>query len=74
MTPRADGSYRTLFAAPGAAAFCAALAERGVHVMPGTLFDQPHHFRMSLTATMDMIDRALPHLTEVAASLGAARR
>jgi aspartate aminotransferase len=37
--------------------------------MPGTLFDQPHHFRMSLTATMETIDRALPDLTEIAAAL-----
>ena len=52
--------------------FCDALAERGVFVMPGTLFDQPHHFRISLTATMTMIDRALPHLVDVAAEFGAA--
>jgi aspartate/methionine/tyrosine aminotransferase len=73
---RPEGTFYLWGEAPGgdAAAFCAALAERGVHVMPGTLFAQPHHFRMSLTGTMDMIDRALPHLTDVAASLGATAR
>jgi aspartate aminotransferase len=57
--------------APGGdgAAFCDALAARGVYFMPGTLFDQPHHFRVSLTATMDMIEAALPAVLEVAADL-----
>lgn len=47
------------------AAFCDALAQRGVYLMPGTLFDQPHHFRISLTATMPTIERALPVILEV---------
>ncbi len=34
--------------------------------MPGTLFDQPEHVRISLTATMGMIEEALPHIVEVA--------
>ena len=60
--------------APGgdAVAFCDALAERDVYVMPGTLFDRPEHFRISLTATIDMIERALPHLLDVSAGLGRA--
>ena len=53
----------------GAQAFCDALSARGVYVMSGTLFDQPHHFRMSLTATMEMIERALPAILDVAAGL-----
>ena len=53
-----------------ARAFCDALEARGVYVMPGTLFDQPHHFRISLTATMATIERAIPHLLEVAAEFG----
>ena len=71
---RPEGTFYLWGEAPGGdgAAFCEALAARGVHVMPGTLFDRPHHFRMSLTATMDTIDRALPVLTEVAAALGTA--
>jgi aspartate aminotransferase len=32
--------------------------------MPGTLFAQPHHFRISLTATMDTIERALPAILD----------
>ena len=52
-------------------AFCAALEERGVYLMPGTLFDRPEHFRVSLTATMATIDRALPHLIDVARFEGA---
>ncbi|HEY9309971.1 MAG TPA: aminotransferase class I/II-fold pyridoxal phosphate-dependent enzyme [Microbacterium sp.] len=68
---RPEGTFYLWGEAPGgdAAAFCDALAARGVHVMPGTLFDQPRHFRMSLTATMETIDRALPDLAQVAAAL-----
>jgi aspartate/methionine/tyrosine aminotransferase len=65
---RPEGTFYLWGRAPGrdGAAFCAALAERGVYLMPGTLFDQPAHFRISLTATMDMIERALPTLVEAA--------
>lgn len=63
---RPEGTFYLWGRAPGGdgAAFCAALAARGVYLMPGTLFDQPEHFRISLTATMDMIERALPTLVE----------
>lgn len=65
---RPEGTFYLWARAPGgdAQAFCDALAERGVHVMPGTLFDQPRHFRIALTQTMDVIDRAIPHLVAVA--------
>lgn len=68
---RPEGTFYLWGRAPGgdATRFCDALAQRGVYVMPGTLFSQPHHFRISLTATMDMIDQALPRLVEVAADL-----
>ena len=68
---RPEGTFYLWGRAPGgdAVAFCDALAARGVYVMPGTLFDRPEHFRISLTATMDMIERALPHLLEVSAEL-----
>ncbi|QIG39919.1 aminotransferase class I/II-fold pyridoxal phosphate-dependent enzyme [Microbacterium sp. 4R-513] len=68
---RPEGTFYLWGRAPGGDghAFCDALAQRGVHLMPGKLFDQPHHFRISLTATMDMIERALPHILEVAADL-----
>lgn len=69
---RPEGTFYLWGRAPGgdAEAFCAALETRGVYVMPGTLFAQPHHFRISLTATMEMIDGAIPHLVEVAAQRG----
>ena len=71
---RPEGTFYLWGRAPGgdAVAFCDALAERDVYVMPGTLFDRPEHFRISLTATIDMIERALPHLLDVSAGLGRA--
>lgn len=67
---RPEGTFYLWGRAPGgdAAAYCARLSERGVHLMPGTLFDQPAHFRISLTATMDTIERALPVLVAAAPS------
>jgi aspartate aminotransferase len=44
--------------------FAAALAELGVFVLPGTLFETPGYFRMSLTASEDMILRAVPVFAE----------
>jgi aspartate aminotransferase len=41
-------------------AFTRRLAEQGVFVMPGTLFDRPADFRISLTGTAKMIDASLP--------------
>ncbi len=37
-----------------------ALADRGVFVLPGSLMNAPGHFRVSLTASDDMVARALP--------------
>jgi aspartate aminotransferase len=70
---RPEGTFYLWGRAPGgdALTFFDALAARGVYVMPGTLFDQPQHFRISLTATMPMIDQAIPAMVEVAAELGA---
>jgi len=34
--------------------------------MPGTVFNRPEHFRISLTATMETIERALPSLEAAA--------
>lgn len=69
---RPEGTFYLWGRAPGGDgdAFCDALAARGVHLMPGALFDQPQQFRISLTATMPTIERALPHILEVAAELG----
>ncbi|KQP71725.1 aminotransferase [Microbacterium sp. Leaf288] len=65
---RPEGTFYLWGRAPAgdAQAFCDSLEERGVYVMPGSLFEQPQHFRISLTATMRMIDRAIPHLLDVA--------
>ena len=62
-----EGAFYLWGAAPGgdADAFAAALAERGVFVLPGTVFDRPDHFRISLTATTAMLERALPALRDL---------
>ncbi|MEQ8354268.1 MAG: aminotransferase class I/II-fold pyridoxal phosphate-dependent enzyme [Kiloniellaceae bacterium] len=36
------------------------LADRDVFVMPGSVLQTPEHFRVCLTATDDMVERALP--------------
>ncbi|QKJ18208.1 aminotransferase class I/II-fold pyridoxal phosphate-dependent enzyme [Microbacterium hominis] len=61
-----EGTFYLWGEAPGgdALAYCDRLAERGIHLMPGTLFDVPTHFRISLTATSDTVERALPALIE----------
>ena len=45
---------------PDDVAFVERLAEEKVFVLPGTTCESPGHFRISLTATPDMIQRALP--------------
>jgi aspartate aminotransferase len=45
-----------------------ALADRNVFVMPGSLLGSREHFRISLTASDDMVERALPHFAAVSAS------
>ena len=41
-------------------AFARRLAEDKVVAMPGTMFELPGYIRLSLTATDDMVDRAIP--------------
>ncbi len=48
--------------------FWNALADRGVFVMPGSIMNAPDYFRISLTASDAMVDRALPAFAEVARS------
>ena len=59
---RPEGTFYLWGEAPGgdATGFVDRLAERGVLVMPGTLFERPGHFRISLTASDAMVERALP--------------
>ena len=45
-----------------------ALADRNVFVMPGSLLGSRGHFRISLTASDDMVERAIPHFAAVAAT------
>ena len=40
--------------------FAATLARQGVLVLPGSITEGPGYFRISLTATMEMIERSLP--------------
>ncbi len=63
-----EGTFYLWGRAPGGDSlkFSQALADRGVRVMPGTLFDCPAHFRICLTASADMIEAALPAFQEAA--------
>jgi aspartate aminotransferase len=49
---------------PDAIEFCEWLAERRVYTLPGEAFERPGYFRLSLSATDAMVDRALPILEE----------
>lgn len=71
---RPEGTFYLWGEAPGGDGlrFAKTLAERSVFVMPGILFDRPRHFRISLTATAEMIERALPVFRDAAD--GAPRR
>ena len=58
-----EGTFYLLVRSPLAdeQAFCAKLAARKVLVLPGSAFEMPGYFRISLTANADMIERGLPH-------------
>ena len=43
--------------------FAEALAQKGVLVLPGSTFEMPEYFRISITASMEMIEKSLPVLT-----------
>ena len=55
---------------PDDEAFVAALARRGVLVMPGALFETPGWFRICLTATMESVEAALPHFAAALDEVG----
>ena len=42
------------------------LADRDVFVLPGSMINAPDYFRISLTASDEMVERALPAFGEVA--------
>jgi aspartate aminotransferase len=51
---------------PDDQAFCRRLADRGVLVLPGSICEVPGYFRISLTASREMLEHALGVLVEVA--------
>jgi aspartate aminotransferase len=57
-----EGTFYLLPRAPVAddRAFCALLASQGVIVLPGHVIELPGYFRISLTATDEMVERSLP--------------
>jgi len=57
---------------PDATEFCDWLAERKVYTLPGEAFERPGYWRLSLTATDTMVDRALPILAKAIQTLSAA--
>ncbi len=52
---------------PDDEAFCARLADRGLLVLPGRVRQAPGRFRITFTASMAMIEAALPILAKVMA-------
>ncbi len=63
-----EGTFYLLPRSPWAddVAFCDRLAENGVFCLPGQVAEMPGYFRISLTANMDMIERALPRFAAAA--------
>jgi aspartate aminotransferase len=57
-----EGTFYVLARSPQSDdyAFCETLAEQGVFCIPGTALELPGYFRISLTASSDMIERSLP--------------
>ena len=48
-----------------------ALADRDVFVLPGSAMNAPGHFRISLTASDEMVERALPAFLEASREVSA---
>lgn len=57
-----EGTFYLLVRSPlvDDVAFCRWLAERDTLVLPGATFEMPGYFRISVTASDEMIERALP--------------
>jgi len=64
-----EGTFYVLVRSPVAdeRAFCALLAEKDVWVLPGSMFESPGRFRISLTANDDMVAYAIPRFGEAIA-------
>ena len=69
ITP--EGTFYVIVRSPLAddEQFAEELAAEKVYVMPGTVFDLPGWFRISLTANDEMVERALPGFRRVLAGL-----
>ena len=66
---RPEGTFYLFCRCPAdESAFCDALADRDVFVLPGTLMEAPGYFRISLTASLEMVERSLPVFADVAAA------
>jgi aspartate aminotransferase len=68
---RPEGTFYLWATAPTGDSLALAewLRERSVLIMPGTMFRRPAQFRLSLTATWDMVHRALPAFEKAVVSL-----
>lgn len=55
---------------PDDVAFVDRLADQDVYVLPGAVFEAPGYFRISLTASMEMIEQALPVLARANQTAG----
>jgi aspartate aminotransferase len=57
-----EGTFYLLVRSPidDEGAFVRRLAQDKVLAMPGTMFEMPGYFRLSITATDDMVERAIP--------------
>lgn len=55
-------------------AFCALLAEQGIAVLPGHVIELPGYFRISLTATDEMVERSLPIFAQAIQHANSSRR
>jgi aspartate aminotransferase len=51
-------------------AFCRILASHDVFVLPGAMFEMPGYFRISLTASDDMVERGIPGFAKAIAGAG----
>ncbi len=70
-----EGTFYLLPRAPVAddIAFARWLAERDVFVLPGSICELPGYFRISLTASEEMIERSLPIFAEAYAGASGSR-
>ena len=66
-----EGTFYIVVRSPEADddAFCARLRDHHVYVLPGSTFEMPGWFRISVTAADDMVDRAIPGFAKAIAEV-----